>query len=146
MQQRIIVCRGGTMKPIKRIAAVIPAQQTWSLVEEFKQFAFKGHVIDLAVAVIIGAAFGKLIDSLVKHILMPLVSVLLPGQQSYLAWKLVVHGTEIPYGLFLGEVVRPASRCCLANGKNLVSPDLDTDPLLLLNEISQLLKLIRNVI
>ena len=93
------------MKPIKRIAAVIPAQQTWSLVEEFKQFAFKGHVIDPAVAVIIGAAFGKLIDSLVKHILMPLVSVLLPGQQSYLAWKLVVHGTEIPYGLFLGEVV-----------------------------------------
>ena len=93
------------MKPIKRIAAVIPAQQTWSLVEEFKQFAFKGHVIDLAVAVIIGAAFGKLIDSLVKHILMPLVSVLLPGQQGYLGWKLVVHGKEIPYGLFLGEVV-----------------------------------------
>jgi large conductance mechanosensitive channel len=93
------------MKPIKRIAAVIPAQQTWSLVEEFKQFAFKGNVIDLAVAVIIGAAFGKLIDSLVKHILMPLVSVLLPGQQGSLGWKLVMHGKEIPYGLFLGEVV-----------------------------------------
>src|SRR5438477_13189700 len=93
------------MKPIKRIAAVIPTQQTWSLFEEFKQFAFKGNVIDLAVAVIIGAAFGKLIDSLVKHILMPLVSVLLPGQQGYLGWKLVVHGKEIPYGLFLGEMV-----------------------------------------
>jgi large conductance mechanosensitive channel len=34
-----------------------------------------------------------------------LVSVLLPGQQSYLEWKAVIHGQEIPYGLFLGEVV-----------------------------------------
>src|SRR5205823_9748557 len=41
----------------------------------------------------------------VKHLLMPLVSVLLPGQQGSLAWKFVVHGKEIPYGLFLGEVV-----------------------------------------
>jgi len=59
----------------------------------------------LAVGVIIGAAFGKIVDSLVKHIIMPLVSVLLPGQQSYLEWKAVIHGKEIPYGLFLGEVV-----------------------------------------
>ena len=36
---------------------------------------------------------------------MPLVSVLLPGQQGYLEWKVVIHGKEIPYGLFLGEVV-----------------------------------------
>jgi len=36
---------------------------------------------------------------------MPLVSVLLPGQQSYVEWKAVIHGKEIPYGLFLGEVV-----------------------------------------
>jgi hypothetical protein len=40
-----------------------------------------------------------------RHIIMPLVSVLLPGQQSYLEWKAVIHGKEIPYGLFLGEVV-----------------------------------------
>jgi len=44
-----------------------------SLFEEFKAFAFKGNVIDLAVEVIIGAAFGKIIDSLLKHIIMPLV-------------------------------------------------------------------------
>jgi large conductance mechanosensitive channel len=36
---------------------------------------------------------------------MPLVSILLPGQQSYVEWKAVIHGKEIPYGLFLGEVV-----------------------------------------
>ena len=54
---------------------------------------------------IIGAAFGKIIDSLVKHIIMPLVGVLLPGKQGYLDWKWVINGKEVPYGLFLGEVV-----------------------------------------
>ena len=91
--------------PLKQVASVVPTRQTWSLFEEFKNFAFKGNVVDLAVGVIIGAAFGKIIDSLVKHIIMPLVSVLLPGQQSYLEWKAVIHGKEVPYGLFLGEVV-----------------------------------------
>ena len=93
------------MEPIQRLASTVPTRQAWSLFEEFKNFAFKGNVIDLAVGVIIGAAFGKLIDSLVKHVLMPLVSVLVPGQQGYLEWKVVLYGKEIPYGLFLGEVV-----------------------------------------
>jgi large conductance mechanosensitive channel len=91
--------------PLKQVASVVPTRQTWSLFEEFKNFAFKGNVVDLAIGVIIGAAFGKVIDALVKHIIMPLVSVLLPGQQSYVEWKAVIHGKEIPYGLFLGEVV-----------------------------------------
>ena len=76
-----------------------------TLVEEFKKFALKGNVIDLAVGVIIGAAFGKIIESLVKHLIMPTIGVLLPGEQGYLGWKLVIAGKEIPYGLFLGEVV-----------------------------------------
>ncbi len=76
-----------------------------SLFEEFKNFAFKGNVIDLAVGVIIGAAFGKIIDSLVKHLIMPLIGVILPGDQGYLAWKWQINGKEVPYGLFLGEVV-----------------------------------------
>jgi len=93
------------MDPIKRVVSLEPTKKAFSLVEEFKNFAFKGNVIDLAVGVIIGAAFGKIIDSLVKHILMPLVSLLLPSQQGYLDWKLVVGEKEVPYGLFLGEVV-----------------------------------------
>ena len=48
--------------------------------------------------------FGKIVDSLVKHIIMPLVSVLLPGKQGYLDQR-VIEGKEVPYGLFLGEVV-----------------------------------------
>ena len=73
--------------------------------EEFKNFAFKGNLIDLAVAVVLGVAFGKIVDSLVKHLIMPLVGMLLPGEQGYLGWKIVVGAKEIPYGLFLGEVV-----------------------------------------
>ena len=79
--------------------------RAFSLLEEFKQFALKGNVIDLAIGVIIGAAFAKIVDSLVKHLIMPLVSVILPGQQGYLGWKWVIDGKEVPYGLFLGEVV-----------------------------------------
>ena len=79
--------------------------KAFSLLEEFKAFAFKGNVIDLAVGVIIGAAFGKIIDSLVKHIIMPLISVILPGDGGYTKWVVVINGSPIPFGLFLGEVV-----------------------------------------
>ncbi|PKN87368.1 MAG: large conductance mechanosensitive channel protein MscL [Deltaproteobacteria bacterium HGW-Deltaproteobacteria-1] len=72
---------------------------------EFKNFALKGNVIDLAIAVVIGAAFGKIIDSLVKNIIMPLISLIMPGEQGYMAWKWVVNGKEIPYGLFIGDIV-----------------------------------------
>ncbi len=75
------------------------------MLDEFKNFALKGNVVDLAIAVIIGAAFGKIIDSLVKHIIMPLISLIMPGEKGYLAWKWVVNGKEIPYGLFIGEIV-----------------------------------------
>ncbi len=93
------------MNPIQKISNIDPAKKAFTLVDEFKSFAFKGNVIDMAVGVIIGAAFGKIIDSFVKHIIMPLVSLLLPGEQGYLNWKLVVGAKEVPYGLFIGEVV-----------------------------------------
>jgi large conductance mechanosensitive channel len=86
-------------------AASGASRRAVSLFEEFKAFALKGNVIDLAIGVIIGAAFGKIIDSLVKHILMPLVSILLPGDKGYLGWKVTLGGSEIPYGLFLGELI-----------------------------------------
>ena len=57
----------------------------YSLFEGFKQFAFKGNVIDLAVGVIIGAAFGKVVSSLVADILMPPVGLLIGG----------IHFTEL---------------------------------------------------
>lgn len=84
---------------------MVPVKKALSLAEEFKSFALKGNVVDLAVGVIIGAAFGKIVDSLVKHIIMPLIGLLLPGNKSYLELKAVIGGQEIPYGLFLGEVL-----------------------------------------
>jgi large conductance mechanosensitive channel len=87
------------------IGGIDPTKKAFSLMEEFKAFAFKGNVVDMAVGVIIGAAFGKIIDSMVKHLIMPLISLVLPGNQGYLNWKLVVGAKEVPYGLFIGEVV-----------------------------------------
>ena len=93
------------MDALKKAATLDPRRKAFSLLDEFKNFAFKGNVIDLAVGVIIGAAFGKIVDSLVKHIIMPIVSLVLPGGQGYAGWKLVVGEKEVPYGLFLAELV-----------------------------------------
>jgi large conductance mechanosensitive channel len=96
------------MDPIKSVRSLADnqaTQQAFSLWGEFKKFAFKGNVIDLAVGVVIGGAFGKIVDSLVKQVIMPLISVLIPSEQGYLGWKWELSGKEIPYGLFVGEVV-----------------------------------------
>ena len=50
-----------------------------SIIKEFKEFAVKGNVMDLAVGVIIGGAFSKIVDSLVKDLIMPIISVLTGG-------------------------------------------------------------------
>ncbi|CAB1209880.1 large conductance mechanosensitive channel protein MscL [Acinetobacter bouvetii] len=61
-----------------------------SIVQEFKEFAVKGNVMDLAVGVIIGGAFGKIIDSMVKDIIMPIVSWILGGDVDYSNWFFVL--------------------------------------------------------
>ena len=62
-----------------------------SIVQEFKEFALKGNMMDLAIGVIIGGAFGKIIDSLVKDIIMPLISVITGGGVDF-TQKFVVLG------------------------------------------------------
>jgi large conductance mechanosensitive channel len=52
---------------------------TMSVIQEFKEFAVKGNVIDMAVGVIVGAAFGKIVSSLVSDVVMPPIGVLLGG-------------------------------------------------------------------
>jgi large conductance mechanosensitive channel len=61
-----------------------------SIIQEFKEFAVKGNVMDLAVGVIIGGAFGKIIDSMVKDVIMPLVSWILGGDVDYSNWFVVL--------------------------------------------------------
>ena len=70
-------------------------------VKEFKEFALKGNVIDLAVGVIIGGAFGKIIDSLVSDVFMPLISALI-GQPDFSNLYVVLRGA-VPAGTPLAE-------------------------------------------
>lgn len=72
--------------------------------DEFKKFAIRGNVIDLAVGVVIGGAFGKIVSSLVNDIIMPLVGLILGGIDfSKLSWK--VGEAEVKYGAFIQTVV-----------------------------------------
>ena len=76
-------------------------RQVW---QEFKQFAFKGNMIDLAVGVIIGTAFGRVVSSLVDHVFMPLLAAAGAGGKGYEAWSFTLNGSEIKYGQFIGSV------------------------------------------
>ena len=68
--------------------------------KDFRAFAFKGNVIDLAVGVVIGAAFAKIVSALVDTVIMPLVGKVLPGG-SYLGWA----PGGIKLGLLLGAII-----------------------------------------
>lgn len=82
-----------------------------SLLADFKKFAFKGNVVDLAVGVIIGAAFGGIIKALVDDIIMPIISLVLPsGDWRAAGWILRAGATPkedvtLKYGDFLGVVL-----------------------------------------
>ena len=74
------------------------------MLKEFKEFAMKGSVIDLAVGVVIGAAFQNIRDALVNSIIMPLIAALL-GQADFSDLSFVINNTKISYGVFLTAVV-----------------------------------------
>lgn len=75
-----------------------------SFFEEFKAFAVKGNVLDLAVAVVIGSAFGKIVSSLVDTLIMPTVGLLLGGVD-FTGWSITVGESVIAYGKFVQSVV-----------------------------------------
>lgn len=76
-----------------------------SFFNEFKKFAMRGNVMDMAVGIIIGAAFGKIVDSMVKDIMMPPIGLLL-GKVDFsdLKWK-IADDVSINYGIFLNNVI-----------------------------------------
>jgi large conductance mechanosensitive channel len=89
-----------------------------AIIQEFKEFAVKGNMIDLAVAVIIGGAFGKIVDSLVKDVVMPIVGLFLggvdfrnlfitlgPGSYATLAEAEKAGAAVLKYGIFLQTLV-----------------------------------------
>ncbi|MCL1938703.1 MAG: large conductance mechanosensitive channel protein MscL [Candidatus Azobacteroides sp.] len=83
-------------------------------VKEFKEFALKGNVIDLAVGVIIGGAFGKIVDSVVNDIIMPFTSALI-GTPDFSNLYLVLKGT-VPNGIPLAEARKIAGTSIFAYG------------------------------
>jgi large conductance mechanosensitive channel len=70
----------------------------------FKTFITKGNILDLAIAVIIGGAFGRIIGSLVNDIIMPLITTL-TGQANFTDLIWIVNGAEIRYGQFIQNIV-----------------------------------------
>jgi large conductance mechanosensitive channel len=82
--------------------------------KEFKEFAIKGNVMDLAVGVIIGGAFGKIIDSVVKDLIMPLVSAII-GQPDFSKLYVVLKGS-VPQGLELEEARKVEESVIFAYG------------------------------
>lgn len=82
-----------------------------SLVKEFKEFAVKGNVVDMAVGIIIGGAFGKIVSSLVSDVVMPPIGVLLGGVDFSKLAITVREATEtaetvkIYYGAFLNTII-----------------------------------------
>ena len=119
-----------------------------SFLSEFKAFAMRGNVIDLAVAVVMGAAFGKIVASLVDGIVMPLIGLLLGGiniadksftiGQSAIKWGMflqsIIDFTIISFAIFLAvQAINKLQKKQEAKAK-------PTDEVVLLTEIRDLLK------
>ncbi len=74
------------------------------MLREFKQFILRGNVIDLAVAVVLGAAFGAIVTSLVENIITPLIGAL-GGQPDFSGLSVTLNNSEIRYGAFLNALI-----------------------------------------
>jgi large conductance mechanosensitive channel len=72
------------------------------MLQEFRDFAVKGNALDLAVGVIIGGAFGKIVDSVVKDLIMPFINLILKGEVDF-SNKYVVLSGNVPVGATLAE-------------------------------------------
>jgi len=75
-----------------------------SLVDEFKAFVLRGNVLDLAVAVVIGAAFGAIVTSLVENIITPILGAI-GGEPDFSALTFSINNSEFRYGAFLNSLI-----------------------------------------
>ena len=73
------------------------------VMEDFKKFILRGNVVDLAVGVVIGAAFGSVVTALVKDIITPIVSI--PGKMNFPDLSVQIGGGKIQYGDFINTVI-----------------------------------------
>lgn len=78
-------------------------EKTKGLLADFKAFAMKGNVIDMAIGVIIGTAFGKIVTSIVNDLIMPLIGIIGGKDFSEMSWT--INGSAIKYGAFIQNVI-----------------------------------------
>ena len=119
------------------------------MVKEFKEFAMKGSIVDLAVAVIIGGAFGKIVTALTDSIIMPIIAMVL-GKGGMSEVSFVVGKTAFPIGIFLQAVIDfmliALVLFCLikamnsAKKKEEAAPAVTPEDIVLLREIRDALK------
>src|SRR5436305_12169689 len=125
------------------------------MLKEFKAFIMRGNVVDLAVAVVLGAAFGAVVTSFVDNLLTPIIAI--PGKKDFAALDFTIHGSTFRYGVFFNSliaflsiagavffaVVKPLNMLA-ARRKRGEAPDEDTpapsDEAVLLSEIRDLLR------
>lgn len=74
------------------------------MIKEFKEFISRGNVIDMAVGVIMGSAFGKIVTSLVNDIIMPLVGVIIGGID-FTNLAFTIKDSKVTYGMFIQNIV-----------------------------------------
>lgn len=72
--------------------------------KDFKEFAFKGNIFDLAIGVVIGAAFGTIVSSLVENIITPIIGIL-SGGLDFSSLSYTFDDAEIKYGLFIQSII-----------------------------------------
>lgn len=122
------------------------------MLKEFKEFISRGNVMDMAVGVIIGSAFGKIVSSLVDNVLMPFIGILIGGID-FTSLTLKINDATIAYGVFLQSIIdfliiaasifvmmKILNKFEHKKKKEEVKEVKKTDEVLLLEEIRDLLK------
>jgi large conductance mechanosensitive channel len=74
------------------------------LLKEFREFILRGNAIDLAVAVVLGAAFGAVVNSLVQNLLTPIVAMIF-GEPNFNGMAFTINGAQFGYGAFITDVI-----------------------------------------
>lgn len=75
-----------------------------SLLQDFKKFLLRGNVVDLAVAVVVGAAFGAVVTALVRDLLTPIIALIF-GKQDFSALQFTINGSTFRYGDFINYLI-----------------------------------------
>jgi large conductance mechanosensitive channel len=122
------------------------------MLKEFREFIFRGNVVDLAVAVVIGAAFGAVVTSLVAGIFTPLIAAIF-GEPSFGGLKFTINGSEFLYGRVINAiisflsiaavifflVVKPLNALAVRRKQEDLEPEAPADDVRILTEIRDLL-------